>query len=225
MKSEVIRMEVGEQLVTVDCRFVFENHGPACKVRMGFPDQGRGADDPEEEGPQNPPKGTFNSFQSWVAGKPAKTMVDHAAHSGNFWHIKTVTFPAHQTLDIRDRYTVDVGNSVGFRVPCSVQWTSYLLHTGSSWHGNIGRSEILVTFKRKGVKAPISAREIRDRRPDPNYVNNANNPRLVFYHGPSKPTTNGKTLRFVRTNWRPTQKDDIHLVFEIHRLPTQRSAR
>jgi hypothetical protein len=225
MKSELIRMEVGERVATVDCRFVFDNQGPECKVRMGFPDQGRGAGDPDEEGQQNPPKGTFNSFRSWVAGKEVKTTVDRAAHSGNFWHIKTVTFPAHKTLEIRDRYTVDVGNTVGFDVPCSVQWTTYLLHTGASWHGNIGRSEVVVTFKRAGVKSPIVAREIRGDRPHPNYVEHGNNPRVVYYHGPCKPVVSGKTLRFVRTSWRPTTNDDIDVVFEIHRLRATTSSR
>jgi hypothetical protein len=218
MKSELIKMVVGERVVTVDCRFVFENHGGTCKVRMGFPDQGRGAADPDEEGPKNPPTGTFNSFKSWVGGQPVKTTVARAAHSGNFWHVKTVTFPGHGTLEVRDIYTVDVGNSVGFEVPCSVQWTSYLLHTGASWHGNIGRSEIVVEFRRKGVKSPIAARAILKERPHPNFVDHANDPRAVYYNGPCRPTTDGMTMRFVRTNWRPTERDDIRLVFEVRRL-------
>ena len=49
MTGEVIKMTVDDAKVTVDCRFVFTNNGPACTVRMGFPDQGVGADDPDEE--------------------------------------------------------------------------------------------------------------------------------------------------------------------------------
>src|SRR5207253_2329223 len=40
MRSEFVRLEVGEKLVAVDCRFTFENRGSAHKVRVGFPDEG-----------------------------------------------------------------------------------------------------------------------------------------------------------------------------------------
>ena len=223
MKSEHVRIEVGEENSVVDCKFVFVNNGSTCKVRMGFPDSGSGESDPDAEGQVNPPKGTFKSFQSWVAGKPVKTRVIRADTQGDFWHVKTVTFPANRTLVVRDRYVVEVGGSVGFDVPMSVQWTSYVLHTGSSWHGPIGRSVVDVTFKRKGVRTPIRAKRIRDTGPRPNYAENLkSDKRAVYYKGPGRPSVTGKTLRFVRTNWRPAKKDDIHLVFDMRRLVATR---
>src|SRR4051794_11540766 len=59
MRSEVVRMTVGERRVHVDCRFVFENRGPACSVRMGFPDNGEGGydeDDAEDREEHRPPR-------------------------------------------------------------------------------------------------------------------------------------------------------------------------
>ena len=38
MESEVVRMLIGKEKVSVNCEFVFVNHGPATTVRMGFPD-------------------------------------------------------------------------------------------------------------------------------------------------------------------------------------------
>src|SRR4028118_808793 len=48
MASEVIVMTIDEEKVTVDCNFVFKNNGKATQVRMGFPDEGQGEDDPDE---------------------------------------------------------------------------------------------------------------------------------------------------------------------------------
>src|SRR2546423_11157601 len=49
MTSEVVKIVVRDLTLTADCRFVFTNHGPACTVRVGFPDRGIGAMDPDEE--------------------------------------------------------------------------------------------------------------------------------------------------------------------------------
>ena len=46
MKSEVVKMDVHDKVIKVDCRFLFHNSGPACTVRMGFPDEGTGAAEP-----------------------------------------------------------------------------------------------------------------------------------------------------------------------------------
>jgi len=218
MKSEYVKMVVGDKWVTVDCRFTFENQGPARQVRMGFPDEG-GEPDEGPDGKPLPPKGTFATFESWVNGKSVKTTVIQAADIGDVWHVKRVDFPANSTLEVRDHYTVEVGSSVAF-YPVSVHLSSYVLHTGASWHVTIGRSEVEVVFERKGVTAPISAKpipKIDDHgRATPKW---SLDKRIVYFAGPCTPTANGKTLRFVRTNWRPTQNDDIRLVFDIAGTP------
>ena len=221
MQSELIHMTVGQDTATVDCRFVFQNSAAACRVRMGFPDQARGADDPEEDSeggpaPKTKPKGAFTSFLSYVNGRPVPTELIHGAHGGNWWHAKVVAFPAHGTLTVRDVYTVPLGGQVIDRG--SMSETSYILHTGASWHGPIGRSEIDVTFTPKAVHAPLVVRPIPKevRMADFGAVSG-----MVLWHGPCRPNVTGRTLRFVRTHWLPTTNDDIFLCFGARRLNTQ----
>lgn len=187
MQSEVIRMTVGPDKATVDCRFVFRNSGAACRVRMGFPDQARGADNPEEDSeggpaPKTKPQSAFTSFRSYVDGHLVPTELIHGAHGGNWWHAKVVAFPAHRTVNVRDVYTVPLGGQIIDRG--SMSQTSYILHTGSSWHGPIGRSEVDVTFTpQSAVRAPLVVR------PMPKEVRMADfgaGPGAVLWHPPSR---------------------------------------
>jgi hypothetical protein len=219
MKSEYVKVEVGDKYVTVDCRFTFVNNGPARKVRMGFPDEGGepGVSLDPQTGKPIPPVPSIESFKSWVNGKLVKTTAIPAGDdSGSFWHVKRVDFPANRTLEVRDRYTVEVGSSVAYS-PISVHMAKYILHTGSSWHGNIGRSEVEVVFTRKGVQTPIAVKRLPDDHKV--FVKNAStSKRTVYYRGPCKPTVSGNRLRFLRTNWRPAKKDDVFLVFDMSRM-------
>ncbi len=220
MESEVIRIKVGKKKITVDCAFVFNNSSPACTARMGFPDIGAGANDPDEEnGPdpmKTPPRTTFLSFKSDIDGRSIPTKLIRANEPGHFWHAKNVTFPAHKKTIVHDVYTqylggglVDAQGGGG-----SVSHVSYILHTGASWRGNIKRSEVLVTFEDGAFPAkpqliPLSkvakgddGRSLKSALPAPN---------AIVWKGCAKPTLQGKTLRFVRTNWKPKVKDDIDL--------------
>src|SRR5271168_2104093 len=51
MKDEVVKMDVHDKVIKVDCKFLFHNSGPTCTVRMGFPDQGLGAAEPYQGDP------------------------------------------------------------------------------------------------------------------------------------------------------------------------------
>ena len=114
MQSEVINITIMDKKVSVDCEFVFKNEGDACTVRMGFPDVGEGSYDPDEESGEEvmktPPKTTFKSFVSYVNGKQVATELIRAKEEGQYWHSKTVNFPAHSTVKIRDVYI-----QLGFR--------------------------------------------------------------------------------------------------------------
>jgi len=222
MESEVINMTVGKKSTTVDCRFVFRNHGPACTVRMGFPDQGEGANDPDEEHSDDyasrPAVTLFHSFRSWVDGSEVRTKLIRSNESGLFWHAKTVRFPANGAHIVRDLYTVDIGGGiVGVAHQKSVfgAETSYTLHTGASWHGPIGRSEVNVRFARPDITPPLSL----GTRFDSEIANTSAH--VIRYAGPCKPTVDGTTLRFVRTNWRPRDADDIYLAFAMRRYGGQ----
>ena len=214
MESELIQMNVGEKTVVVDCKFIFVNNGPACKVRMGFPDQGVGASDPDEENARDwkksPPVTTFTSFQSWVNGGEVPTKLIRANEPGKFWHTKTVTFPANSRTVIRDLYHVPVGGGFvgsinGDAIPGDE--TSYIVHTGSSWKGTIGRTEIVVKFNRKGMSGPLIPVKGEPK------VKFDKEPYVVYYTGISEPVVDGTTFRFIRKNWRPNEKDDLYLAF------------
>ncbi len=221
MQSEVIRITLNNDTETVDCNFVFKNNGMATTVRMGFPDGADGTMDAEEEVDtqadpnwrKKPMQPLFTSFKSWVNGVPTKTTLIRADEPGNYWHAKSVFFPQSSTRIVRDLYTLPVGGSIMGSGSGSFSEASYILHTGASWHGPIGRIEVDVTFNTTvGAKTviPVALKSL----PNPNVADWSQLKRgTVIYSGPSVPTANGKTLRFVRTNCTPTEKDDILLWF------------
>ena len=217
MQSEVIVMNIGKENVTVDCRFVFKNYGKATAVRMGFPDAGSG-DTPHQDAFDNDVSAkrahtAFTSFKSWVDGKAVKTQLIRADESQKSWHAKTVYFPALSTRIVRDLYTVPVGGQ--FSRNRIYSQTSYTLHTGASWRGAIGRSEVIVNFINTGgadILRPLTLKAAKAQ-----YVDDVDWSKLprgtILYRGPVAPTTKGRTLRFVRTNWNPRESDDIWLAF------------
>jgi hypothetical protein len=224
MTSEKILLVVGERDVRVECDFVFTNSGKACAVRMGFPDVGYGASDPDEENSSNnllktPARTTFTSFKSYVNGKPVQTQLIRADKAGQYWHAKTVHFAANQTLKVRDVYTQRIGGgivTVGSKVG-SDQEVGYVLHTGASWHGNIGRTEVVVRFNSShqiGQPALAALRDVATKRPGEaiSATNVTTAPKgCVVWTGPCSPAVAGKTLTFIKTNWKPSKTDDIDL--------------
>ncbi len=231
MTSEVINIVVDKDKYTVDCRFVFTNSGPACAVRMGFPDEGEGANDPDEEADpkevlNTPPHTTFTSFRSYVDGNLVATKLVRANEEGHYWHTKQVGFPAHSVRRIHDVYTQRLGGGI-FSLDGGkngyMKQVAYTLHTGSSWHGNIGRSEVNITFRSKAIPQPlqlIPLNTISKTYPNELHVNSIS-PNAVTWKGPCAPQAQGKTLHFVRTNWRPTAKDDLMLTYNYRIMQSQ----
>ncbi len=225
MTSEVINIVVyKDRWYKVDCQFVFTNSGPACTVRMGFPDEGEGVNDPDEEADpkevlNTPPHTTFMSFRSYVDGKRVATKLIRANEEGHYWHTKLVRFPAHSVRRIRDVYTQGSGVGVftleGGKNGYAAQ-VAYILHTGSSWHDSIGRSEVNVTFR--ADRMPQSSRVLavdKVARTDSHDLRvKSIDTKTIVWQGPCTPQIHGKTLHFVRTNWRPTAKDDLFLTYD-----------
>jgi hypothetical protein len=221
MTSEVIKMTVRGKDVLVDCSFVFKNSGKACTVRMGFPDVGVGANDPDEETDESalaktPPRTTFKSFASYVNGAPVKTKLIRADQEGHYWHTKTVRFPARSVVRVRDVYRQLTGGGIAMigKKGGNASQVAYILHTGSSWHGPIGRSEVDVTFETPVViqPQPVSLKAASGDQ-DGRSIKKALPPDSVVWKGPCAPTVSGKTLRFVRTNWRPKPSEDVELTY------------
>lgn len=225
MQSEIITMNVGQESVTVDCRFVFKNYGRATTVRMGFPDEGSG-DTPHqadyvEGGKNDKPLTAFTSFKSWVDGVRVKTQLIGSGDPSLSWHAKSVYFPRSSTRIVRDLYTVPIGSQIGLHN--IYKQTSYTLHTGASWRGAIGRSTIIVNFINTGGASqlkPISIRSFKAENDNIEFVDWKKLSRgTVVYKGNIAPTAKGRTLRFVRTNWNPTENDDIFLAFNPQFFP------
>lgn len=222
MQSEVITMTVGKENVTVDCRFVFKNSGRATTVRMGFPDEGAGDMDRDEDADtsnsawkKTRPQSAFTSFKSWVNGVPIKTELIRSDNPSQNWHAKTVYFPATSTRTVRDLYTVPLGGQIaryGY-----YQQAFYTLHTGASWRGSIGRSEIVVRF----LRGYATLTPMRLQKDDPEQVEKllrGKTSHYIVYRAPSVAQAKELTLRFVRTNWNPTKDDDIQLFFGYKRI-------
>lgn len=215
MKSEVINIKVKSQTVTADCRFDFYNEGPACDVRMGFPDKGDGADDPyealsEEEWPTAKVESVFSSFRSWVDGKPVTCEPVKGKNIGDVFQTKMIHFPAHSHVKVRDLYSVATGGGVAPDGDGRCRLTGYIVHTGASWKGNIGSSTIIFNFSPSTLpsgasvlyQAPHATKNVKFgqlKRPS----------RGVVCYGPVKPVLKGRTLTYSLQNWRPTPDDDI----------------
>ena len=227
MTSERILLAVGEKEVHVECNFEFTNSGKACTVRMGFPDEGYGAFDPDEENAsdnlmQTPARTTFTSFKSYINGKQVATKLIRADKPGHYWHAKTVQFAANQTLKIRDVYIQRIGGGIATVAgkTGSVKEVGYVLHTGASWHGPIGRSEVTVDFSSARTVTPIVPVALKDvatkkAGEEPSAADIVRAPGgCIVWSGPGAPTISGTRLTFLKTNWKPSKKDDIDLNYE-----------
>src|SRR2546421_6444969 len=167
MVSERVIIVAGTKTDAVDCRFVFKNEGPACNVRMGFPDEGDGSYlTAIEEGDMPHPYGCIQHFRSWIDGRRvATTTVENKNYENGpvSWHTKIVHFAAGQTRVVTDRYSVPWGL---IHDP-TIRITQYTMHTGSSWKGPIGSAVLSVTFReRRGPLKALPFTAIHDEEPE-----------------------------------------------------------
>lgn len=223
MKSEVVRIVIDKEHVKVDCRFVFQNYGAPCQVRMGFPDEGYGDSPGAEQGENEKPKSNFNCFKSSIDGVPVATSLvtgESVDGSALKWQTKNVRFGRNQRRIVRDIYTVDIGGQIARQGFYST--AAYTLHTGASWRGNIERSEVIVSFGNtlKGRLVPIPLASPGNFDGDSHFKWADYERGTILYKGPSRPIVRGRTLRFVRANWQPTIRDDVFLIFN-HRSESE----
>jgi hypothetical protein len=119
----------------VRCEFVFRNEGSATTVQIGFPEVGGGSDEQSFGSTQ------MISFRSWVDGVPITTRyVRERKGYGDYsaWHIKPVHFRAGQTVTVVDEYVTP------YYWQRPEVWFYYILRSGSSWKGKIGKATITV---------------------------------------------------------------------------------
>ena len=214
MVSEVVKITVYKEYLLADCRFVFKNEGPATSVRMGFPDWASSDDG------IGPKKSNYTWFKSNVNGKAVKTKLVGGRDYGDGFQIKDVAFRRGETKTVRDRYRMRIaiaatseGDKYGF-----ISGVEYILHTGASWKGKIGRSEVIVNFKkesgfpvRPNPTSDLGVYENRGGYQVPDFWMKDKN--RVYYEGPTKPVVRGRSMRFVRKNWEPAADENVAIWF------------
>jgi hypothetical protein len=136
LRSHVVKVKITPEYADVDCTFVLHNTGKATRVLIGFPESGGGD--------IVVPKMGFEYFRSYVDGKRVQVRVQEQRRDvdpgGYFrWYLKRVRFGAGQTRVIRNVYRAPLGG-----ISTGQSFFHYVLTTGASWKGKIGRSDIIV---------------------------------------------------------------------------------
>jgi hypothetical protein len=219
MQSEVIDIHVLKDKVRVECNFVFHNSGPATRVRMGFPDFAYGAMDPGEEEKFNVKApgaiAGMTWFRSWVNGRAVPTKLESGSQEGEYWRTKTVSFKARGNTRVRDVYEQPVSAGIIGTGAGSIHSIQYVLHTGASWHGPIGRTVVHVLFDDPAVPPPFKV-EVTDSARSAFSLDWSKLSRsTIYYNAPAVPTVKGRLLTFERNHWRPGKDDDITLYFRF----------
>jgi hypothetical protein len=136
LRSHMVKIKLTPEHADVDCTFVLHNTGKATRVLIGFPESGGGD--------IVVPKMGFEYFRSYVDGKRVQVRVQEQRRdvdSGGYfrWYLKRVRFGAGQTRVIRNVYRAPLG-----AISTGHNFFDYILTTGASWKGKIGRSDIIV---------------------------------------------------------------------------------
>ncbi|MBI1755867.1 MAG: DUF4424 family protein [Fimbriimonas ginsengisoli] len=227
MVSEDIDAKISDHGVDVTCRFVFRNEGPACTVRMGFPDETPPPDNysMDSSGRSRVYHG-LEGFRTTVDGRSVRTKIEATTTHFACFHTKWVHFEAGQRHTVVDRYHHRMSGGVSAiaseydppeREPyCYLKQFEYILHTGATWKGPIGSVRITVKFDRKHM--PGQLRVMSEKELGQNAFNYPYWPILdravVVYSGLPKPTVAGRTLVFETNNLKPTKQNDLELYFE-----------
>jgi hypothetical protein len=212
----------GDGYTDADCTFVFKNDGPACSVRIGFPDRTRGAFEQNyaKEGGGDYPHPTFQTltnFKSWVNGVPVKTTVVlsqdptvKGATYGGSWHAKTVSFKAGETVTVRDTYRQpQSGGASSSTNGLYLNQVQYIMSTGASWRGPIG--SVVVEAHLRGITVAKPLGELTTQEPYSFTKWDQVLPNEVYYLGFGKPWVSDGTITFRATNLKPTVASDINL--------------
>jgi len=136
MVEEEVHIKLPE--CKVEARFVFKNDGPATTITIGFPEQGK------DTTPRRPSH--LVGFKSWVDGKLVSTQQvfaekpDEGANDYYYkaWWIKKVPFAKGQTRTIVNKYS-----GGWYDTTYGVFGFNYILKTGATWRGTIGRAQII----------------------------------------------------------------------------------
>ncbi|MBS1717898.1 MAG: hypothetical protein JSS72_09230 [Armatimonadetes bacterium] len=207
------RKEFAWPSAKVYCRFVFRNDGPATTVKIGFPDICTNREE-EDTTPD------LMNFHSEVDGQPVGIRYESGESIQGF-HVKHVHFGRHQTRVIEDWYEAPLsGGATNTHIKddlMHIRQFHYVMFSGGSWKGPIGRATVVIDFLGFGSKT-LSLRPAsefsRDESGAFGYEHwDQINPSTLVWAGFAKPKLKGHRIEFRRTNFKPTEADDIDLFF------------
>jgi len=138
MAAERVEAEMRGDQAWVTCTFTFHNTGAAAEVLMGFPQAQASAGEASQ----------LLDFRAFVDSEQVPvTFRPNAQPQGEWdyagWHSFTVPFAAGQIRTVRNTYHGRLTlQSDGGRV------FEYVLHTGATWLGPIGRADVVVRWQR-----------------------------------------------------------------------------
>lgn len=214
MESEVINISVGNELIKGDCLFKFVNRGTKCTVRMGFPDQVNKWKEKHDGA-----VGGFLSFKTYVDGAEVETKFvptegPEGLHPYSSWHACEVTFEDNGAREIRTVFTTRPGLR-----PVSEKYAAklvtYTLHTGASWNQPITNSVVNFYFEEEATPPPLNFVDVHSL-PDSDFCalnwKKATKGTAV-YESAKSPQIQGSTLRFEFTNFKPTKRDDLFILY------------
>lgn len=151
MVSEELEFHFTRKTTGVVARFHFLNPTAATvRQTFGFPDEALASERAKTEDPDNE-VGPIENMKSFVGGKERPSKIEFGyvkwANDGSCWlpsnkkdgllmawHTLTVDFPPGREVVVERDYDAPNGSAV-----YDVILFEYIVHTGSSWKGNIGK--------------------------------------------------------------------------------------
>jgi hypothetical protein len=162
-------------------------------------------------------RGNFLTYSRFVDGKKVATETVEGSDAdlkemACIWHASNVDFAPGGTRIIREKYSLTPG-LVEVSENRTMKTAIYLLHTGSSWRGNIDEADIYVTFDPGVVATPMQVDVDTDFEKDTNSDNTIQKFRRNTVFSNHTATVAGRTLHYHFENFRPTVKDDIAVMY------------
>lgn len=213
MEKEVVNVTLHLGFAEVECAYQFKNEGKAQAVLMGFPER----DNPEGD---YVPIAIFRAFingteipvkKTEITFKPGQAGYDEFGEKSN-WFMQEVPFKAGETKVVVNRYIGSNGGTVSPDASYSTHFV-YVLRTGGSWKGAIGRADVNIKF--------ASGLSWYNFKPDPKAFS------AIGYELPPSNIINPKGftkeadgLSWAFKNINPKHReDDIWLTFYVNRTP------
>jgi hypothetical protein len=131
----------------------------------------------------------------------------------HLFHIKTVPFDANQVRIVEDWYTTPLDSNATYPWGTYERAFHYVMASGGSWRGKIGEATITLEFLIKGLRHPKLKQTDQALKEEASINWNQEKHNTIFWSGFAKPSVHGNVLVFHRKNFKPTEADDIGLIF------------